>query len=229
MIVTVTRGSWATFRYFRLWTSVLMSTWSSSASTHITWVMGWPPGSRVVKAAKFLSLARSLTFWSSMATGYSASRALGLGGCRRTGVVPARRAGCGQAGRAWSGWPAPLECLAHPRRGPTMVGRVEVLARGHDLVDLVQDGVLQADVSGLQHPGQLFHGPGPDDGRGDGRVGEHEGHRHLGEAVASLARQLGERVHRGQLCLVGRVFQVVAVGQARRPAAGVVPAGAEAA
>src|SRR5215213_7955581 len=57
-MVTVTRGSRRTFLAFWRWLSVLMSTCSSSQSTHITWVMGWPSGSRLVNAAKFLPLAR---------------------------------------------------------------------------------------------------------------------------------------------------------------------------
>src|ERR687889_1096203 len=60
-MVTVTRGSRRTFFAFWRWVSVLISTCSSSQSTHMTWVMGWPPGSRVVNAAKFLPLARRRT------------------------------------------------------------------------------------------------------------------------------------------------------------------------
>src|ERR687889_1421963 len=68
-MVTVTRGSRRTFLAFWRWVSVLMSTCSSSQSTHITWVMGWPPGSRLVNAAKLRPLARRRTPSSSFIRG----------------------------------------------------------------------------------------------------------------------------------------------------------------
>src|SRR5215217_405814 len=67
-MVTVTRGSRRMFLAFWRWVSVLISTFSSSQSTHMTWVMGWPSGSRVVRAAKFLPLARRRTPSSSTGT-----------------------------------------------------------------------------------------------------------------------------------------------------------------
>src|SRR5580658_278679 len=58
------------FLYFCRPTSVLMSTWSSSASTHISWVWAWPSPKRVVRAAKFLPVASSFTVLSSMRPRY---------------------------------------------------------------------------------------------------------------------------------------------------------------
>src|SRR5215204_2285325 len=60
-IVTVTLGSRSTLRNFWRCTSVLTKRCCSLASTHITCVCGWPPGSRVVSAAKFSPRASSRT------------------------------------------------------------------------------------------------------------------------------------------------------------------------
>src|SRR5215211_3045804 len=74
-MVTVTRGSRRRFLAFWRWTSVLIRTCSSSQSTHMTWVMGWPSGSRVVNAAKFFPLASWRT--PSSSTVSSGSRSVG--------------------------------------------------------------------------------------------------------------------------------------------------------
>src|SRR5918997_3331337 len=60
-IVIVTLGSRSTLRYFWRCTSVLIRTCSPSVPTHITWVWGWPSGSRVVIVAKFFARASSST------------------------------------------------------------------------------------------------------------------------------------------------------------------------
>src|SRR5262245_15975938 len=82
-MVTVTRGSRRMFLAFWRWVSVLISTCSSSQSTHMTWDMGRPSGSRVVRTAKFFALARRRT--PSSSTGTSGSR----------GAVPPRLPGAG--------------------------------------------------------------------------------------------------------------------------------------
>src|SRR5829696_9188284 len=55
-------------------TSVLIRRLSLSASTHITWVWGWPSGKSVVSAAKFFPRASSTTFgWRSWSFVFSAT------------------------------------------------------------------------------------------------------------------------------------------------------------
>ena len=68
--VTVTSGCCWIAWYLARWTSVLISTWSSLASTHMTWLQDWPLGSWTAIVAKFLPvLARSRMAGSSIGPG----------------------------------------------------------------------------------------------------------------------------------------------------------------
>src|SRR5487761_1576377 len=87
--------------------------------------------------------------------------------------------------------------LLDPRGSPPGVGDIEVLARGHDFVDAVEDVSVEDDLRRLEQGGQLVHGARPDDGRSDGRVVEGEDHGQLGQAHARFFGQVVQIVDGG--------------------------------
>jgi hypothetical protein len=59
---------------------------------------------------------------------------------------------------------------------------------------------------------ELVVGAGPDDGRGDVRVGDREGHREVGHREAGLLGEWDELFDDAELALVGEVLLTVQLG-----------------
>src|ERR1022692_204637 len=133
-------------------------------------------------------------------------------------AIPARAARWSVAAWSVAAWSVAAWSVAaaqrrvgQRRRLVPAVRRVEVGARRHDLIDLIQDVGGQDGVGRTKLALQMLHRPRSDDGRGDGRVAEHEGQRQVDQGQASLAGQAGQFLGRFQLGLVTGQAHVIAL------------------
>jgi hypothetical protein len=129
----------------------------------------------------------------------------------KLGVITGAVAGSGRAGR--------VGCRSSPG-GQVKPGR-------NDRVDGVQDVGGQDGVRGGQIRGQVFGGPRPDQGAGDGGVCGDEAERELDHGQAGLFGDLGEPLDRVQSCPVGRTVQVETLRHHRLAAGGRLASGAD--
>ena len=220
--VTVTSGSCWIALYLARWISVLISTWSSLASTHMTWVRICPFGSCTAIVPKFLPvLARSRMAGSSMAAEATASG--------RGGMVPMQQRNVlGDELRPCSMDPLtgllPHRVLREPRRRPRHARRVlpgdrrvpRVLRRGRQRPvarrcrSTGSPGSARRPVVRVRRP--LGRGAGE---RG-GLPGRAREHAHVGARVRRPRRPQGPRrrrragrragqTSRGRAAPVGRV------------------------
>ena len=88
----------------------------------------------------------------------------------------------------------------------------------NDLVDPVEDVIGELDLGRAQLALEVLHRARADDRRGDRRVADHEGERHLDQAEAGLLRDGGQGVGGVELALVLRQRHVVALGHHLGPA-----------
>src|SRR5579863_5229985 len=110
--------------------------------------------------------------------------------------------------------------LGQARGFVATVGAVEVDPGRDDLVDPVENLAGQHDVGGAELALQVLHGPGADDGRGYGRMVDHEGDRQVHQGQPGVLGQDGELLGRLQFGLIARQVHVEALRYPVRPGTG---------
>src|SRR5207302_8258757 len=101
-------------------------------------------------------------------------------------ISPGARPGWGWVVTSWAGRSA----------APALAVPVALAVLAGQLVEPLQQGTIEADVDRGQGLVELLGAAGADDGRGDGGVVQHPGHRQGGQGEAGLGGDLLERVDR---------------------------------